>query len=248
LLPSGFVNEAPREPKRVAIVQSSYVPWKGYLDLIRRVDEFILLDDAQFTKRDWRSRNRVKTAQGPIWLTVPVQVRGRYHQRIDETLVADPDWARRHWSTIEQAYRRSPGFDEVRDALRAAYARAGDEERLSAVNRTLLDTLCGLLRIDTPLTWSTDYGSEGARTDRLVHLCRCSGATTYLSGPAAQAYLDEEAFHAVGVEVEWMRYEGYPEYPQPHGPFEHAVSVIDLLASVGPARAPEYLEQSEVRA
>jgi hypothetical protein len=233
--------------KRVAIVQSSYVPWKGYLDLIRRVDEFVLLDDAQFTKRDWRSRNRIKTAQGPIWLTVPVQVRGRYHQRIDETLVADAAWAQRHWTTIEQAYARSPGFDAIRDVLRDAYERAGAEERLSLVNRTLLEALCGLLGIRTPLVWSTDYGSEGQRTERLVHLCRRAGATTYLSGPAAQAYLDEEAFRAVGVEVEWMRYD-YPEYPQPHGPFEHAVSAIDLLASVGPERAPGYLEQPAVTA
>src|SRR3954465_9010354 len=95
--------------RRVAIVQSNYVPWRGYFDLIASVDEFVLLDDAQYTKRDWRNRNRIKTAQGTRWLSVPVQVSGRYTQAIYDTFVADPDWARSHWETIRQTYARASG-------------------------------------------------------------------------------------------------------------------------------------------
>ena len=227
------------ESKRVAIVQSCYVPWKGYFDLIDRVDEFVLLDDAQFTKRDWRNRNRIKTAQGPQWLTVPVQVKGRYHQRIDETLVSEPGWAERHWKTLHHAYAAAPAFDAHRDAVEAAYAAVADEPRLSAVNRTLLEALGALLGVDTPLSWSTDHPGGGAKSARLLEICRDTGATEYVSGPSARTYLDVDAFAAAGIAVEWMDYDGYPEYPQLHPPFEHAVTVLDVLFNTG-SEAPRY--------
>src|SRR4051795_9823692 len=98
-------------PKRVAVVQSNYIPWKGYFDLINRVDEFVLYDDRQYTRRDWRNRNRIKTPSGPVWLTIPVQVKGRYLQRIDETLACGSGWARSHFDTLRQSYRAAPYFD-----------------------------------------------------------------------------------------------------------------------------------------
>ncbi len=225
--------------KRVAIVQSNYVPWKGYFDLIRLVDEFVLLDDAQFTKRDWRNRNIIKTASGPQWLTIPVQVRGRYHQRIDETRVADPSWAVRHWATLRHAYSRAPAFAWAAAVLEPLYLGVGSDS-LSRVNHRFLHGVCAALGIKTPLTWSTDYDAAGVSTDRLVDLCVQAGATEYLSGPAARAYLDESKFEAEGVTVAWMDYAGYPEYPQLHPPFDHHVSIVDLLFNVGP-EARSYL-------
>src|SRR4051812_8378856 len=109
--------------KRVAIVQSNYVPWKGYFDLINAVDEFILYDDMQYTRRDWRNRNKIKTPQGPIWITIPLQVKGRYHQRIDEMLVSDPAWAANHWKTLAHNYAAAPCFGEVAEWLQPLYAR-----------------------------------------------------------------------------------------------------------------------------
>ena len=100
--------------KRVAIVQSSYVPWKGYFDLIRASDEFILLDDVQFTKRDWRSRNRIKTQHGPAWLTIPVRTKGLYRQLIQDTYVSDPRWGEAHWATLRASYARAPFFRNLR--------------------------------------------------------------------------------------------------------------------------------------
>ena len=167
------------------------MPWKGYFDLINSVDEFILYDDRQYTRRDWRNRNKIKTPQGLIWLTIPVAAKGRYTQRIDETRVSDPEWAERHWKTISSNYAAAPFFGDYREWLEDLYL-GSDEDLLSLVNRRFLDEICGKLGISTRLTWSTDYPAEGSATDRLVALCRAAGATHYLSGPAARDYIVHE--------------------------------------------------------
>jgi hypothetical protein len=219
--------------KRLAIVQSSYIPWKGYFDLIRGVDEFMLFDDAQFTKRDWRSRNRIKTPQGPLWLTIPVHTKGRYLQTIKETLISDPSWAEAHWKSIATHYARAPFFSTYREPLEALY-RGCTEDRLSAVNRRFIEGLCDLLQIRTRLTWSMDYEVIPGKTERLVSLCQQAGATAYLSGPAARNYIEPDVFAAAGIALSYIDYSGYPEYPQLYPPFDHEVSVIDLLLNTGP--------------
>lgn len=226
--------------KRVAIVQSNYIPWKGYFDLINLVDEFILFDDRQFTRRDWRNRNLIKTPQGLHWLTIPVRVKGRYEQRIDETMISESEWSAKHWKTISHAYASAPFFNQYRDTVAALYTSSG-EERLSDVNRRFLGALCSILGIHTRLSWSTDYPTTGDRTARLVNLCRLAGAQEYLSGPAARAYMDEAQFEAAGIRLIYMDYGGYPEYPQLNGAFEHGVSILDLLFNVG-ADAPRYMK------
>ena len=226
--------------KRIAIVQSNYIPWKGYFDLIRASDEFVLYDSVQFTRRDWRNRNQIKTASGPAWLTVPVETRGRYLQRIDETRIAGSAWAGEHWQRIRHAYARAPHFAAYADELSALYAALADEPLLGRVNRRLLEAACGWLGIGTPLTACTGYPAEGDATQRLVGICVAAGATHYLSGPAARAYLRPELFSEAGIVLEYADYSGYPEYPQPHGAFVHGVSVLDLLFNVGPD-APRYL-------
>jgi hypothetical protein len=217
----------------VAVVQSNYIPWKGYFDLINLVDEFVLYDDRQYTRRDWRNRNVIKTATGLQWLTIPVRVKGRYLQRIDETMISEPAWSAKHWRTIAQAYAAAPHFATYRDAIGDLYQTSG-EERLSHVNRRFLEGVCGLLGIKTKLTWSTDYEAVGERTERLVSLCLQVGAKQYLSGPAGRAYIEDERFRAAGIDLMYMDYAGYPEYPQLHGAFEHGVSIIDLLFNLGP--------------
>lgn len=218
--------------KRIAAIQSSYVPWKGYFDAINCVDEFVLLDDVQYTKRDWRNRNRIKSVDGSRWLTVPVQVKGRFHQRIDETLIADPRWGRAHWSVLHQTYRRAPHFDQLRERFAPLYLERSFQ-RLSDLNRALLEAACRWLGITTPLRWSTDYQVSGTASRRLLELCLAAGADEYVSGPAARAYLDVELFAAHGVRVRWIDYRGYPPYEQFGEPFEHTVSVLDVLAHLG---------------
>jgi hypothetical protein len=225
--------------KLVAIVQSSYVPWKGYFDLMAMVDEFIIYDDVQYTRRDWRNRNRLKSPEGVRWLTIPVQVKGRYHQRIDETVISDPSWTERHWATLIAWYGRAPFFELYRPVLEELYLSMNDRY-LSRVNRRFLETLSDLLGISTVFSNSSDYPCEGSKTDRLVGICSAAGASRYLSGPAARSYLDEASFYTQGIAVEWMTYDGYSVYPQLHPPFDHHVSVLDLLLNVG-EDAPKYM-------
>lgn len=228
--------------KRVAIVQSSYIPWRGAFAMIARCDAFVFLDSVQFTRRDWRSRNRIKTAQGPLWLTIPVKQKGNYLASIDAMEIAEPGWAAKHLRSIEGAYRRSAGFTSVIDVLRAAYADVADQPMLSGVNQRLTRVLCTMLGITTPFLRDVDLLPRERLdaldpTQRLVELAAATGATHYLSGPSAQAYLDEGAFAARGMSVEWMSYAGLPEYPQLWGAFEPAVSVLDPLLTLGPEAA-----------
>jgi hypothetical protein len=218
--------------KRIAILQSNYIPWKGYFDLIAGVDEFMFFDDMQFTRRDWRNRNLIKTPAGTRWLTIPVEVSGRYLQRIDETRISDPGWRRSHWSTIVQNYRPAPHFRHFEERIASMYD-AADTPMLSEANQQMVATLCGILDIHTPLTRSTDYGSFEGKVERLVSLCLAAGATHYMSGPAARDYIDPTQFADAGIELEWMDYSGYGEYPQLHPPFEHGVSILDLLFNCG---------------
>ena len=227
--------------KRVAILQSCYIPWKGYFDLINSVDEFILYDDCQYTRQDWRNRNRIKTDIGTRWLTIPVKVDGLYQQRLDETRIADPSWSERHWDILRQAYRKTSGFKELGDEIEPVYRELSAEPRLSAVNRRLLEAACGILGIRTKLTWSTDYAVSGASTERVVGLCEQASAAVYLSGPRGRDYLDEERFRDAGIELEYFDYEGYPKYEQPHPPFQHNVSIVDLLFSAGRS-APSFMK------
>ncbi len=228
-------------PKRVAIVQSSYIPWKGYFDLIRAADEFILLDDVQFTKRDWRSRNRIKTKDGPSWLTIPVHTKGKYQQTIAETAVSDAEWSRRHWQTIRSAYARAPHFEQYAAPFAALYA-APVSDHLSAINHAFIVAICHALGITTPITWSSEYHPGEGRNERLIELCVKAGATEYLSGPAARDYIDQDAFAASNVSVTFADYSGYPEYQQPHPPFDHFVSALDLVFCTG-ERALEYMKE-----
>lgn len=220
-------------PKKVAIIQSNYIPWKGYFDIIHQVDEFILYDDMQYTRRDWRNRNKIKTPQGLQWLTIPVDVKGKYFQKINETRISEPDWGKQHWKSISMNYARAPFFKTFAPELEAFF-HSETPELLSHVNHALITHICGLLGIKTNITWSSDYEVIDGKTERLVSLCKQSGATDYYSGPAARDYIVDELFAEAGIRLHWMDYSGYPEYPQLHGTFEHGVSILDLLFQTGP--------------
>lgn len=217
--------------KKVAIVQSNYIPWKGYFDLIGAVDEFILYDEMQFTRRDWRNRNLIKTPQGLQWLTVPVRVKGRFTQPICETEILGGDWVKDHLRSLHANYARTPYYEEIVGLLEPVYR--GPHTTISALNRRFIETICGYLGTDTVIANSWDYSAASGRSERLADLCAQAGATTYVSGPAARAYLDEAVFVAKGIAVAWFDYDGYPEYPQLWGAFEHGVSIVDLLFNCG---------------
>jgi hypothetical protein len=188
----------------------------------------------QYVKRHWHNRNRIKTANGLEWLTIPVITKGRFDQPIDEVLIEKP-WADKHWRTLDLAYRRAPFFEELAPVVRGWYERAGQETRLTDVNELFTREIAGLLGLKTRIVRDTAYPAEGTKTARLLAIAAAAGAGRYLSGPSARVYFDEPLLAAAGITTEWMSYEGYREYPQLHGGFEHAVSVLDVLFNTGPA-------------
>jgi hypothetical protein len=225
--------------KKVAIVQSNYIPWKGYFDLINLVDEFILFDDMQYTKRDWRNRNKIKTPDGLMWLTIPVKVKDRYYQKISEAEIADSRWNQEHWQSIVHNYSRAKHFHAYRELFEELYLGC-NKRLLSQINYRFLTAICEILGIDTKLSWSMDYRLIEGKTERLIDLCKQTGATEYLSGPTAKGYVDEELFRQEGIALRYMGYSGYPEYDQLSPPFDHHVSIIDLIFNEGP-NAPKYM-------
>jgi hypothetical protein len=224
-------------PKRVAILQSNYIPWKGYFDLIHDVDELVFLDDVQYTRQDWRNRNRIKTHRGPVWLTIPVGT--DLNRRICD--VALPSgWAESHWRRLRASYEGAPYFETYQSAFESIYL-SEPRGSLSELNQTLIRMIATqLLGITTRFSDSRELGIAGRGEQRVLDIVQRLGATVYVSGPAAKAYLDPDRFAASGVTVRWKDYSGYPLYPQLHPPFTHAVTVLDLLFHTGP-KAPWYI-------
>lgn len=226
--------------KKVAIVQSNYIPWKGYFDLIASVDEFVIFDDVQYTRRDWRNRNLIKTPQGLLWLTVPVAVKGKYDQKIRDAMISGMGWAATHWKSIAINYKRAKHFKEIAEWLEPIYL-IQVHTNLSQLNRTLIEATCRYLEINTKISSSWDYEVIDGRTERLVHLCRQAGGSEYVSGPAAKSYINKQVFLEYGISLNWFDYSGYPEYSQLWGEFAHGVTILDLLFNCG-KESPQFMK------
>lgn len=228
--------------KTCAIVQSNYLPWRGYFDLIRSADVFVLLDVVQYTKNDWRNRNRIMTRSGPHWLTVPVSYSFSARPAIDEVAVSDTRWAQKHIKTLQQAYARAPAFAHTAEFLFPQLRALGAEPRLSAINQSLIQAISTRLGLATPIRPAPDLLGRDRLialdpNDRLIAICEAAGAGRYLSGPAAKSYLDEARFRAAGIAVDWMAYPDYPPYPQTGPAYDGHLSIVDLLFNTGPEAA-----------
>lgn len=220
-----------KPPLTVAVLQSNYLPWKGYFDFIHEVDLFVFYDDVQFTTNDWRNRNRIPTANGLTWLTVPVGA--AIDRLICEVVIPDARWQRKHWMTLQQSYAGTPGLALYGEFFRHVY-EDNRWQSLSELNQSLIRGIAGLLDIHTRFDDSRHYCLHGHKQERLLDLLQQLGATRYISGPAGRNYIEEEGFREAGIELAYKSYSGYPEYRQRHGhPFEHAVSVVDLLFNTG---------------
>jgi hypothetical protein len=228
--------------KKVAILQSNYIPWKGYFDIIGLVDEFIIYDEVQYTKNDWRNRNKIKTPSGIQWLTIPVSQK-TLSQKISETEVSFTTWGKKNWNSIKSNYGKALFFKALSGPLEEFYLST-PLNMLSEINVWLINHICSISGISTKITDSANFELKGDPTERLVSICKQAGADVYLSGPAAKNYLRESLFTEEGVKVEWMDYDNYPEYAQLYPPFSHAVSIIDLLFNVGD-KAGEYMKFSK---
>ena len=218
--------------KKIAILQSNYIPWKGYFDLINMVDEFILYDDMQYTKRDWRNRNKIQSPQGLKWLSIPVEVKGKYYQKVNETKISEKDWGKKHWAMIKQNYSKASYFKEYKDVFEELYLNC-EEEYLSKINYKFIVAICRILGISTKIRWSSEFELIDGQTEKLLGICKDCDADIYLSGPAAKDYFDNDLAKKENIKVEWMDYRGYEEYEQLHLPFEHGVSILDLIFNEG---------------
>lgn len=218
--------------KKIAILQSNYIPWKGYFDLIAMVDEFIIYDQMQYTKNDWRNRNKIKTNKGVEWLTIPVRVESLC-QKINETKIFDDNWYKKHKATLITNYGKAQCFKETKDFIFDLYDQTSKVKFLSEINYIFIKAISEYLKIDTKITLSTNYNLIDGKTERLVDLCLQAKASHYISGPSAKNYIDEELFINQNIKFEWMDYSGYQEYQQLFSPFEHGVSILDLIFNLG---------------
>lgn len=221
--------------KKLFIIQTNYIPWKGYFDALNIADEIILYDDMQYTKNDWRNRNKIKTTQGLQWITIPIDVKGKSHQKIREAVVSERylDWRENHLKTLQINYSKAAHFKAFFKEFEDLY-KNDKEVNLSKINYSFIKLINSILEIKTPIRWSSEFELKGDKTEKLVNLCLETNSTDYYTGPSAQNYLDETVFEKKGIKVRYLDYSNYPEYNQLYGNFEHGVSILDLLFNEGP--------------
>ncbi len=226
---------------KVVVLQPSYIPWRGYFHQVQKADVFVFYECVQYDADGWRNRNQIKTAQGPLWLTIPVHAKGHTSAGTAiKDVPIDPakPWRQKHWRTIEQSYAKAPHFKEHAGWLREFYDRT--DPLLADFTCDLTVAIARELGIaHTRFVRSSTMSLHGAKTDRLLSLLTQLGATHYISGPSARSYMNEGKFAAAGITLEYMQYD-YPSYPQLHGSFAPNVSVLDLLFNTGPD-APRYI-------
>ena len=185
---------------KAIITQSNYIPWKGYFDAISAVDIFVVYDEMQYTKRDWRNRNQIITPQGVKWLTIPVDVKGKFSQKINETKIADKKWATSHWNLLKQNYKDSKYFKEMAEWIEPLYKNCSFEY-LSEVNIHFIREINKFLKIETEILFSKDLELGDGKTEKLVKICKDLDVNHYFSGPAAKNYMDEDLFKKEQIEV-----------------------------------------------
>ena len=224
--------------KTVAIIQSNYVPWKGYFNLVGSVDQFIFHDDLQYTKNDWRNRNKIMTKNGPIWLTIPCGINEK--RLINQVRVDNVSWQKKHFESLRQNYRRAPYWNYCLPFLEEVYL-SSRWEYLSDLNQFVIKSISRkFLNFDTEFSRSESFGLKKNKEDRVLELLKAVNASEYVSGPSGQNYLTPTKFVDEGIKLRFFSYRNYPEYQQLSSPFMHSVSILDLLLCTGPM-ARDYL-------
>ncbi|MCI8574360.1 MAG: WbqC family protein [Oscillibacter sp.] len=224
---------------KVAVLQSNYIPWKGYFDIIHDVDLFVFYDEVQYTKNDWRNRNRIETETGLKWLTIPCGYdikRKIYEVKIKNEI----PWQMEHYKSIVSSYQKAPFFNKYKDFLAYVYLDCR-WEYLYKLNRYVIETISNeFLGINTLFKDSREFASQGIKDEKLISLLKSIKCDTYISGPAAKDYMDVQRYNGCGIDVIWKDYSGYPAYSQRFEPFNHQVSILDLLFNTGDD-APYYI-------
>jgi hypothetical protein len=215
----------------LVILQPGYLPWLGFFNQLIRSDVFVYYDDVQFDKHGWRNRNRIKSPNGPHWLTVPVLSKGKFGQtNIEVEIDNRQPWARKHIATIQQFYTKAPYtkvyLPELEEILCSGWSN------LVELDLAVVELMCQWLRINKMKVRSSELGITGSQSERLIRICQHFGATNYLSGDSAMDYLDVDLFAANGISVEWQKFH-HPTYQQQFGEFVPYLSALDMLLNIG---------------
>ena len=213
-------------------MQPGYLPWLGFFELMYNCDLFVLLDDVQYTKKDWRNRNRIRTREGWIWLTVPVLTKDKQNQLINEAKInSSTDWRRKHLRTIEINYYKAKYFNNYFPYFEKLYA--SDWGYLVDLDAEIISWIAKALDIKTTILESSVLNIEGKREDKIINICKKLGAEEFYDSKAAQNILDLEKFWENDITVKFQNYP-HPIYKQIYEPFIPYMSVIDLLFQYGP--------------
>ena len=218
---------------KVIITQSNYIPWKGYFTTMRKATHLVVYDDMQYTKRDWRNRNKIITPNGPNWLSIPVKVSGKFNQKINETEISDINWGKEHWNLIQINYKKSPYFKEYGEHFKELYLNS-KLDKLTDINIMFLKRCMDLLDIKIDVIDSREFELVGDKTEKLVNVCKDLNAVEYFTGPAAKNYMDESLFEKENIKVSYYDLTNFPEYKQQWDGFEHGVSILDMFFNLGP--------------
>lgn len=219
--------------KKIAILQPNYIPWKGVFDLISRVDVFVFLDDVQYTRKDWRNRNKIRTTNGDVWLTVPVKTKGLRHQLICDAEIENTyNWQHKHYRTIKNSYCKSGYFKEFEILLNKIYID-NKWTKISDLDIFSTKLIAETLGINVEWYRSSDLGQTGDKGgEKIVKICKMLGCGYFINGPASRAFMDEQIFIENDIILDYIDY-NYPEYKQLHNPFCHNVSILDVIFNCG---------------
>ena len=233
------------------ILQSNYIPWRGYFSLISNADIFVILDSAQYTKNDWRNRNRLRNANGVFWLTIPVRKTG-LELTIYEAQVSNHQWTHKHFISIKESLSRLPGSNDLTSQLESLFKDLAQENSLHTINTQLIRKICEMTSIKTPIRLDSEVcDSEILQAGldpsaRLIEICRSVGATSYLTGGRALGYLDSTAFQRAKIGISVADYSKMPEYSQKYSPYEPNLSVLDFIAATGLDRATAFFNSISI--
>lgn len=219
----------------VTIHQPEHLPWLGFFDKLRQAEVYVMLDHVQFRKHYFQNRNRIRSTQGPMWLTVPVRVSGRLEQAILEVRIdneGNPRWREKCWKRFVQCYQKAPHFAAHAPFFETLYRK--EWRWLIDLNEEIIGYLCAALQIQVRWVRSSSLGVRGAKGELLRDICRAVGGTVYLSGVSGQTYLDPRLFAEAGIELRYQAFY-HPVYPQRDDPFIPCLSAVDLLMNCGPA-------------
>lgn len=217
---------------KVVVIQSNYLPWKGYFDLIHDADLFVFYDEVKYTKNDWRNRNKIYPVNGMQWLTIPID-KDAVKLKISEVQITDKNWQQLHYKTLSEGYKRAPFFFQLEPILNEVYLE-NNWDNLSQLNQFLIKKLSALIGIKTKFANSKEFDLKGEREDRLINLLIQAHADEYISGPSAKDYLSgkEHLFSQHSIQLTYKIYPDYAHYKQLSEPFRHDVSIVDLIAHI----------------